>query len=118
MRRRGLVGYDYVTVLRPQGDRDRYGDSAPMMEHTEGPCMIAWATAWASVKEIVTMPIEATDRDVSLYFKHVPDIDPKDYVEVGTKVRYRVVSTEPYNWGSRGTSAGVVIRLSGLEQGA
>lgn len=79
--------------------------------------MIAWATAWASVKETVTWPIEATDRDVTLYFKHVPDVSTVDLVELGNKTQYRVVAIEPWKWGGSGEVAGVVVRLSGHEQG-
>lgn len=116
--RRGLKGTTYITVQRPTGDKDRFGDRAPTVDHQEGPCMVAWATAWASVKEIVTWQIEATDRDVTLYFKYLPDIDPKDYIELGNRTKYRVVAVEPWEWASRGGVAGVVVRLSGLEQGA
>lgn len=119
VRKRGLEGTEYVTVLRPTGDRDRYGDLPGLREgFQEGPCMIAWATAWASVKEIVTWPVEATDRDVSLYFKFEPDIDAKDYIELGNRTRYRVVAVEPWKFGRDGRSSGTVVRLSGLEQGA
>lgn len=113
-----MVGREYATVIRPDGDRDRYGDLPDEKStHRVGPCMIAWATAWASVKETVTWPIEATDRDISLYFKHLPDVDSKDLVELGNKTQYRVVAVEPWQWGSTGDTSGVVVRLSGLEQG-
>lgn len=120
MRSKRFRGTEYAKVLRPTGKRDRFGDQEGLSEHTVGPCSIAWSTAWASIKEVVKFPINATDRDVTLYFDHLPDIQADDFMELtnsGSTTRYRVVALEPWLKRSNGEPFGMTVRISGIETG-
>ena len=74
-------GHEYVTVERPAEKRSRHGDRSAFTTFTAGPCSIAWSTAWSSVNEVNKYPIEATNRDVSLFFTAEPDIKFDDRVD-------------------------------------
>lgn len=113
--RRGLRGHDYVTVLRPQGERDRGGDLPPSSEHTAGPCMIDWSPTIAGFSEVKEIPIEANRREVWLYFREAPDIVSTDSVRLENGITYRVITVEEWKWQSRNTLAGVVVKIAGLE---
>lgn len=110
-------GREYVTVERPTEKRSRHGDRSGFATFTAGPCSIAWSTAWSSVNEVNKYPIEATNRDVSLFFTVEPGIKFDDRVIFKNGNRYRVVAIEPWSSRVSGRLMGVEVRVSGMETG-
>lgn len=110
-------GHEYVTVERPAEKRSRHGDRSAFTTFTAGPCSIAWSTAWSSVNEVNKYPIEATNRDVSLFFTTEPSIKFDDRVIFENSNRYRVVAIEPWHSRVSGRLMGVEVRVSGMETG-
>lgn len=113
-------GEHAVTVLRPNNERDIFGDridDGPEFDiHVEHDAFISYTTAWAPPAEINKFPISAVDRDVTLYFDRIPDIQMKDFVELEyNNYRYRVIVVDRYQSSIDPNRIGVSVRISALE---